>query len=93
MSKDKIDCRAVFTVKLSIINYRENMEDTVQEKLYWDGGESHADIGWCAGTHIASAIKRLFPGTEAAAERQNCFKSIIDTFDADTAGGDYEKEE
>lgn len=83
-----IECDKLFTVKLTLKHYDENMTDSVQEKLYWD--TDLANVGWCAGTHIASAISRLFPGEQQKELRRDCFRSIIDTFDADTKSGDYD---
>jgi hypothetical protein len=78
MSED-IECNKLFTVSLSLKHYDESVEDTVQEKLYWDGKESgQASIGWCVGTHIASAIERLFPGDSGNNERKDCLASILD---------------
>jgi len=85
---DNIECDKLFTVKLSLMHYDEIMEETVQEKLFWTAGEQ-ANIGWCAGVHIAAAIDRLFPGVHEASERRDCFRAIEDRFAGDTSAGDY----
>ena len=80
---DDIECNKVFTVKLALKNYDETTQDAVQEKLYWHGKEAgEANIGWCAGVHIASAIRRLFPGYSDAEkkERKDCFAAILDSY-------------
>ena len=83
-----LECDKLITVILTLKHYDEVMEETVQVKLFWTAG-AQANIGWCAGVHIASAIDRLFPGAHEASERKDCFRAIIDRFDADVAAGDY----
>lgn len=85
---DDIECDKLFTVELSLKHYDEVMAETVQEKLYWAPGDQ-TNIGWCAGVHIAAAIHRLFPGTQGASERRDCFRAIEDSFAGDTSAGDY----
>lgn len=83
-----IECNKSFTVKLSLKHYDEEMQETVQEKLFWTAGDQ-ANIGWCAGVHIAAAIERLFPGNHQASERKDCFNAVIDRFEGDVKAGDY----
>ena len=85
---EEIECDKLFTAKLTLKHYDEETEETVQEKLFWTASDQ-ADIGWCAGVHIAAAVERLFPGTQQASDRRDCFRAIMDRFDADTAAGDY----
>jgi len=90
MMSGEIDCDKEITVKLTILNYREDMKDVVKEKLYWSIDNGKTDIGWCAGTHIASAIKRLFLDEDKSL-RKSCFEAIAHTFECDTEAGDYSK--
>lgn len=84
----EIECDKLFTAKLTLKHYDEETEETVQEKLFWTASDQ-ADIGWCAGIQIATAIERLFPGTQQASDRRDCFRAIMDCFDTGIGAGDY----